>query len=391
MTRSVRNWASWSRRRDLRFLVWAANWASTTRSQKSADWLAILRNHAPSRPENQADATQDDDRPAHQGLEPVDDAAERLEKRQRVDGDKENEESRPQQEQSLGGRAGGVDESRAQAVEENRRRERSVQIGEEVDDVEPALNQMAQIIGGERHGFGRALLTVRDQVANDRQPPDQGKIEQTKIAVDGPNERRPRRGRSSRSGVIWISRSTTFSTGISRPWVSSAASSTSGTGKAVDPALQVADDASGKLPALLAVEPSLDHASRMLEFASQCEQPMTVARLGLLRLQGLEQDDVAIEQTRHATDQAIAEPQEDERHPRQPEDRQRHSDKPQRHAAMRIERAGTARPAGPVPRRRSPVVRGQSDERKSRTEARPPGRSRSAARNKLFGWVRAPA
>ncbi len=192
MTRSARNWASWSRRRDLRFLVCVANWASTTRSQKSADWLAILRNHAPSVPDDQADAAQDDDRPAHQGLEPVDDAPERFEKRQGIDDDEEEEEGRAEQEQAPGGRAGGVDEGGAQAVEEDRRRECSVQVGEEVDDVEPALNQMAQIIGGESHGFGRALLAVGDQVANDRQPPDQGEIEQTEDSGRRP-ERTPGR------------------------------------------------------------------------------------------------------------------------------------------------------------------------------------------------------
>ena len=113
-----------------------------------------------------------------------------FEKRQGIDDHEEEEEGRAQPEQALGGRARGVDEGRAQAVEEDRRRERSLQVGEEVDDVEPALNQMAQIVGGQGHGFGRALLAVGDQVADDRQAPDQGKIEQTEIAVDGPHERR---------------------------------------------------------------------------------------------------------------------------------------------------------------------------------------------------------
>ena len=59
-----------------------------------------------------------------------------------------------------------------------------MQIGEEVDDVECALNQVAQIVGGERHGFGRALLAVGDQVANDRQPPHEREVEQPEIAVE---------------------------------------------------------------------------------------------------------------------------------------------------------------------------------------------------------------
>ena len=185
MTRSARNWASWSRRRDLRLLVWVANWASTTRSQKSADWLAILRNHAPSSQKTRQMHAQDDHRPAHQVLELVDDAAERLQERHGVDDQEEEEERRAQPEQPLGGRARGVDDRGAQAVEEDRRRQRAVQVGEEVDDVEPALDQVAQVVGGQGHGFGRALLAVGDQVADDRQPPDQGEIEQPEIAVDG--------------------------------------------------------------------------------------------------------------------------------------------------------------------------------------------------------------
>ena len=71
-----------------------------------------------------------------------------------------------------------------------------------------------------------------------------------------------------------------------------------------------------------------------------------------LRLQRLEQDDVAIEQPCHAAHQAIGEPQEDQRHARQPEDRQRHPDEPQRHAPdtdERPERPGwRARPDGGI-------------------------------------------
>ena len=192
MTRSARNWASWSRRRDFRLLVWVANWASTTRSQKSADWLAILRNHAP-RSQKTRQMT-----PRMMTGQPIKvwtlsttprngfrkDRALTIRKRKR--------KTEPEPEQPLGGRARGVDERGAQAVEEDRRRQRAVQVGEEVDDVEPALNQVAQIVGGERHGFGRALLAVGDQVANDRQAPDQREVEQPEIAVDGPHERRPR-------------------------------------------------------------------------------------------------------------------------------------------------------------------------------------------------------
>ena len=174
MTRSARNWASCSRRRDLRFLVWAANWASTTRSQKSADWLAILRNQAPEQPEAQADHAQDDHRPAQQVLELVDDAPERPEEGQGVDDQEEQEERRAQPEQPLGRGARGVDDRRAQAVQEDRRRERAVQVGEEVDDVQAALDQVAQVVGGQRHGLGRALLAVGDQVADHRQPAEQG-------------------------------------------------------------------------------------------------------------------------------------------------------------------------------------------------------------------------
>ena len=97
----------------------------------------------------------------------------------------------PNVEQSLGGRARGIDDRGAQAVEKDWRRERPLQVGEEVDDVEPALDQVTQIVGGQRHRFGRALLAVGDQVAESRQPADQGQVEQPEIAVDRGHERRP--------------------------------------------------------------------------------------------------------------------------------------------------------------------------------------------------------
>ena len=276
-------------------------------------------------------------------LQLVDDAPERLEKRQGVDDDEEEEEGRAQPEQALGGRAGGVDEGRAQAVEEDRRRERSLQVGEEVDDVEPALNQMAQIVGGEGHGFGRALLAVGDQVADDRQTPDQREIEQTEIAVDGPNERR--------AGAV------------DEPFR-----------RHLDQALD--DLLNGNLTTVVLVDRFVDFGSRQGRRSGPCRSRMTrsascrrwsrssrasIAPLAcssslrnvtsrwrsldsdFLRLQGLEQDDVAIEQPGHAANQAIAQPQEDERHAHQPEDRQRHPDEPERDAPDADQSAGTAR------------------------------------------------
>ena len=186
MTRSARNCASWSRRRDLRFLVWAANWASTTRSQKSADWLAILRNQAPSSQKTRQTTPRMITGQPSRFWSLSTTPRNGFEERQGVDDQEEKEKGRAQPEQSLGRRARGVDDRRAQAVEKDRRRERAVQIGEEVDDVEAALDQVAQVVGGQRHGFGRALLAVGDQVANDRQPPHERQVEEPEIAVDAP-------------------------------------------------------------------------------------------------------------------------------------------------------------------------------------------------------------
>ncbi len=142
-----------------------ANWASTTRSQKSADWLAILRNQAPNS-QNTRQMT-----PRMMTGHPIKvwslstTASKRLQERQGIDDQEEEEKDRPQRQQSLGGRARGIDDRGAQAVEKDRRRQRPLQVGEEVDDVEPALDQVTQIVGGQRHRFGGAFLAVGDQVA----------------------------------------------------------------------------------------------------------------------------------------------------------------------------------------------------------------------------------
>ncbi len=82
---------------------------------------------------------------------------------------------------------------------------------------------------------------------------------------------------------------------------------------------------------------------RMLELAAQGHQPMPVARLGLLRVHRLEQDDVAIQEPGHAVDQAVAQPQQDEADTRQPNDRQCHPDEPQGHSPQPKERPQRAR------------------------------------------------
>ena len=107
-----------------------------------------------------------------------------VENGRRVHDQEKKQKRRAQPEQSLGRRARGVDDRGTQAVEKNRGRERAVKIGEEVDDVECALNQVAQIVGGERHGFGRAFLAVGDQVANDGQPSHERQVEEADIAVE---------------------------------------------------------------------------------------------------------------------------------------------------------------------------------------------------------------
>ncbi len=174
---------------------------------------------------------------------------------------KRKKKAEPSQSKPLGGRARGVDERGAQAVEEDRRRERPLQVGEEVDDVEAALDQVAQIVGGESDGFGRALLAVSDQVADDRQAPDQGEIEQPEIAVDGAYKRRPgavdepfRRHLDQTlddlldgnlATVILVGRLVDL-----------------GNRQGVDPGLEGRRDHTlGELPALVAIEPGLDGAS----------------------------------------------------------------------------------------------------------------------------------
>ena len=259
-------------------------------------------------PEDQANASQDDDRPAHQVLELVDNAPERFQERQGIDDQEEKEKRRPQPEQPLGGRARGVDERGAQAVEEDRRRERAVQVGEEVDDVQPALDQVAQIVGGQstplRPGSSRGRRPGCEPPAAggraaDRAAGDSGRrLARTPVrcgrravrASSGSIARRPAR-RESRAREP------------RRPLRRCLGR------QAIDPALQVAEDALGQLPALVAIEPSLDRVPRVLELAPQRHQAMAVARLGLLSLRRLEQHDVAIEQARHAAHQAIGEPQ----------------------------------------------------------------------------------
>ena len=222
---------------------------------------------------------------------------------------KKKKKTEPEPEQALGGRARGVDKGGAQAVEEDRRRERAVQVGEEVDDVEPALNQMSQIIGGESHGFGRALLAVGNQVANDGQAPDQGQIEQTEIAVDGPHERRARCGRravpaSSGSSARRPSRPESRDRDPSRPLRRSRRPAGRRSGPSRSWRTRSASCRRWSRSSRASIAPFA-----MLELAPQRHQAMAVARLGLLGLQRLEQDDVAIQQSRHAADQAIAEPQ----------------------------------------------------------------------------------
>ena len=381
MTRSARNWASWSRRRDFRFLVWAANWASTTRSQKSADWLAILRNQAAQRPEDQADHAQDDHRPAQQGLDLVDHAPERLQERQGVDDQEEEEEDRAQPEQPLGGRAGGVDDRGAQAVEEDRRRQRAVQVGEEVDDVEPALDQVAQIVGGQRHGLGRALLAVGDQVADDRQAPDQREVEQAEIAVDGPDERRPHPVDQPFGRHLDQALDHRLDGDLAPVTLVSAASSIAGAGR---PSIRHSRSPRTRSASCRRWSRS-SRASiavlRVLQLAPQRQQAMAVARLGLLGLQRLEQDDVAIEQPGHAAHQAIAEPQQDERR-LAPAGR---SAGPLEEPERRPARAGRIRQNGPDARPGSSAAVSSCSsvdlmKRRTRTAARRPGRSRSGVK-----------
>jgi hypothetical protein len=76
----------------------------------------------------------------------------------------------------------------------------------------------------------------------------------------------------------------------------------------LDSTLHVVHDARGELSALIAVKANLDRGPGMLELAPQRDQPMAIARLGLLRLQGLEQDNVPVEQAGHATHETIGEP-----------------------------------------------------------------------------------
>ena len=171
--------------------MWVANWASTTRSQIVGRLVGDLAEPGAQRARRPGRST-----PRMITGQPIKvwtlstTRPERLQERQGVDDHEEKEEGRAQPEQSLGRRARGVDDRGTQAVEKDRRRERAVKVGEEVDDVEPALNQVAQVVGGQRHGFGRALLAVGDQVANDGQPPDEREVEQAEIAVDGLDERR---------------------------------------------------------------------------------------------------------------------------------------------------------------------------------------------------------
>ena len=161
ITRSARNWASWSRRRDLEDLGMGGELGLDDPLAEIGRLVGDLAEPGAQRPEDQADHAQDDHRPAQQCLELVDHAPERLEEGHGVDDQEEHEEDRRRARAASWRAAGGVDDRGAQAVEEHRRGERALEIGEEVDDVEAALDQMAQVVGGEGHGLGRALLAVR--------------------------------------------------------------------------------------------------------------------------------------------------------------------------------------------------------------------------------------
>ena len=209
-----------------------------------------------------------------------------VEERHDLDDQEQHQERRAQQEQPLGRRAGGVDDRGAQAVEEDRRRERAVQVGEEVDDVQAALDQVAQVVGGQGHGLGRALLAVDDQVADAGQPADQREVEQAEIAVDGDDERRPHpvdqplgrhldqpldHGLDGDLAVLGLPRPARHRR-RGRP--GAAAGRSGRRSRRAGPG--------GQLAAVVAVEPLLQAAPRVLQLGPQRQQAMAVARLGLL-------------------------------------------------------------------------------------------------------------
>ena len=54
--------------------------------------------------------------------------------------------------------------------------------------------------------------------------------------------------------------------------------------QAVDPALEVEEDALADLSALLAIESGIERTLRILELAPKRHEPMSVARFGLLAM-----------------------------------------------------------------------------------------------------------
>ena len=74
MTRSARNWASWSRRRDFEALGVGGELGLDHALAKIGRLVGDLAEPRAQQPEDQTDDAQDDHRPAHQGLDLVDDA-----------------------------------------------------------------------------------------------------------------------------------------------------------------------------------------------------------------------------------------------------------------------------------------------------------------------------
>ena len=186
--------------------------------------------------------------------------------------------------------------------------------------MQDALDQVARAVGGQGGRLGGPPLAVRDQVADDRQPAHQGQVEHPDDAVDRLDERLAHLldellGRHLHQPLD--DRLDGDHPPLGRPDLRGRPRG----GEPLDPRPQVRQGQADQPHPLLVGEPGEDLGGPPVEVPPQGDEQVPVARLGILGVVGLEQDDAPVQDVRMAPDHAVGQPQGEDQQPADADDR----------------------------------------------------------------------
>ncbi len=184
---------------------------------------------------------------------------------------------------------------------------------------------MAQIIGGQRDGLGRALVAISDQVANHRQPPQERQVQEPEITIGRGDERRTHLvNQPFRTDLDQAVHHRLDGDLASFMFLGLLVRAVEGRRRQrLDPDVQILQEARGELESSGPADPRCCRGRGTFVLAAQGGQAVMISRFGTLSVKRLEQDDVAIEQPGILAHQAIAESKQEQAQPYHAHDRQR--------------------------------------------------------------------